>query len=191
MASVRPMASSDTIPVSLLRTSERKRSGTVVSARVPWMDRSSDTRAFYGVDGEVRMSNVEFRMSNFEFRMSNDEFRMTNLECFFILHSTFEIRHSKFLVSRTITLNAPSSPPCPRAPPRRLRHHPRPSHPAERPRVEPPRRRLHVDREPAQGADPAAAERVAQADDRGHPGQPAEDPGTARHLHGQGDRVLR
>src|SRR5258708_31866249 len=36
------MASSVTIPVSALMTSDRNKSGTVVSARVPWMLRSSD-----------------------------------------------------------------------------------------------------------------------------------------------------
>ena len=35
IASLRPGASSDTMPVSPLRTSDRKRSGTVVSASVP------------------------------------------------------------------------------------------------------------------------------------------------------------
>src|SRR5258708_4736353 len=48
MTSLRPIASSDTMPVSLLRISERKRSGTVVSASVPWMLRlSSDITGFY------------------------------------------------------------------------------------------------------------------------------------------------
>src|SRR5713226_2451776 len=42
MTSLRPVASSESIPVSLLRTSERKRSGTVVSVSVPWMLSSSD-----------------------------------------------------------------------------------------------------------------------------------------------------
>src|ERR1700730_15342707 len=41
MASLRPMASSDMMAVSPLRTRERKRSGTVVSASVPWILSSS------------------------------------------------------------------------------------------------------------------------------------------------------
>src|SRR5438445_520093 len=42
MTSVRPRPSSDTMAVSLLRISDRKRSGTVVSASVPCMLSSSD-----------------------------------------------------------------------------------------------------------------------------------------------------
>src|ERR1700694_417969 len=41
MASLRPIASSDMMAVSPLRTRERKRSGTVVSASVPWILSSS------------------------------------------------------------------------------------------------------------------------------------------------------
>src|SRR6266849_564360 len=51
MTSVRPRPSSETMAVSLLRISERKRSGTVVSASVPCMLSSSDMGSFlsYGV----------------------------------------------------------------------------------------------------------------------------------------------
>src|SRR5438067_10627036 len=100
MASVRPMASSDTIPVSLLRTSERNRSGTVVSARVPWMDRSSDIGAFYGVGGRGWRKRLA---EEFEVRSSNEEFRIAS--SFFILHSYLELRTS---IPRTITVNAAS-----------------------------------------------------------------------------------
>src|SRR5688572_19381701 len=47
MVSFRPMASSERIAVSLLRMIERNRSGTVVSASVPWMLSSSDMCSVY------------------------------------------------------------------------------------------------------------------------------------------------
>src|SRR5262245_31492966 len=56
------MASRETTPVSLLRTSERKRSGTVVSASVPWMLRSSDMVGTLGC-WDVRMISVIFPTS--------------------------------------------------------------------------------------------------------------------------------
>src|SRR5688500_1054580 len=100
MASFRPMASSERMAVSLLRMIERNRSGTVVSASVPWMLSSSDMRCSVYMD--LGLWTLDLVALNIQRRVSGNSWLGT------IRHSTFDTSTLRHFDTRVCQLRTTS-----------------------------------------------------------------------------------